>query len=383
MPSTRRTRRGRAAQPTVAEVYAALDQFAPFARAQDWDNVGLLAGRPEWPARRVLLALDLTDAVAREALRKQVDALVVYHPPIFNGIHSITPHAQCPTTLLPDLLAARIAILATHTAFDVAVGGTNDLLLDLFAPASRRPLETDAHKSDHFKLVVFVPAAEVDKLRSALSTAGAGVIGHYRECSFALAGRGTFRGDETTHPAIGRRRAFERVEEVRLEMVVPRGSVGQVVRALCATHSYEEPAFDLYPLWEVAERGRAGMGRVGELEKPQRGTVLARILSRHVDLSVATCVGDLRRGFRSVTVAAGAFGSRRFRDPDSLVVTGELRHHEALELLRCGVAAICLGHYASEHLVLEALRRKLSALGKRLSTTIARSDRSPFQPIRL
>ncbi|MBU0617764.1 MAG: Nif3-like dinuclear metal center hexameric protein [Planctomycetes bacterium] len=382
MPSAREERRRPAPRATVAEVYTALDELAPFAGAEDWDNVGLLAGRPEWPARRVLIALDLTDAVAREALRRQVDTLVVYHPPIFKGIRTVTPQAECPTALLPDLLAARIAILAAHTALDVAVGGTNDLLLDLFEPVSRRPLEPSIRQSDDFKLVVFVPPTEVNELRSALSAAGAGMIGHYSECSFELAGRGTFRGDETTRPAIGRRRVLESVAEIRLEMVVPRRSIGRVVRVLYATHSYEEPAFDLYRLQQVTGRGRVGMGRVGELKRPQRGTALARMLAKGVDLSVATCVGDLRRRFRSVTVGAGTLGISRFRDPDSLVVTGELKHHDALELLRRGVTAICLGHYASERLVLAALRKGLSGVLKVSSVTIARSDRSPFQPIR-
>jgi dinuclear metal center YbgI/SA1388 family protein len=383
MPSARKGRHSAAPKTSVADVYAALDQLAPFAGAEEWDNVGLLAGRPEWPARRLLVALDLTDAVAREALRKNVDALVVYHPPIFKGIRAITPQAESPTGLLPDLLAKRIAILATHTAFDVAVGGTNDLLLDLFAPVARRPLAENVRAGDDFKLVVFVPPAEVNELRGALSAAGAGVIGHYTECSFASTGHGSFRGDETTSPTIGRRQRLETVEEVRLEMVVPRRCIGAVVRALYAAHSYEEPAFDLYPLHVVADRAAVGMGRVGQLKRPQRGPALARKLARGVDLSVATCVGNLNRLFQSVSIGAGALGIDRFRDPASLVVTGELKHHDALALLRRGVTAICLGHYASEALVLDSLRSRLAGLLKGVSVTVAKSDRSPFQAIRL
>lgn len=383
MPSGGRNRRSHKGLAQVADVYAALDQLAPFGGAEEWDNVGLLAGRAEWPARRLLIALDLTDAVGHEALRNKTDVLVVYHPPIFKGIRTITAEADAPTGLLPDLLAAQISILATHTAFDVAVGGTNDLLLDLFEPVARRPLETEATDGEDFKLVVFVPGSEVDKLRSVLSAAGAGVIGHYTECSFELAGRGTFRGDATTRPTVGRKQVLETVEEVRLEMVVPRERVGAVVRALHAAHSYEEPAFDLYPLRRVTGRAQVGMGRVGELSKPERGTALARKLAKRVDLSVAMCVGNLERRFESVTVGAGALGSERFRDPTSLVVTGEVKHHEALALLRHGVTAICLGHYASEALVLDALRRGLGGLLKGVSITVAKSDRSPFRPLRL
>ena len=369
-------------QIEVADVYAALDEIAPFAGAEDWDNVGLLAGRPEWSASNILLAIDLTDAVAREALRKNADALVVYHPPIFKGIRGVTPEADGPTTLLPDLLAQRVAILATHTAFDTAVGGANDLLLNPFDLTERWPLRLITTDGRQYKLVVFVPPAETDALRQALSQAGAGVIGHYDECSYELAGSGTFKGDASTNPTVGRRQILERVEETRLEMIVPKRAVGEVVRTLYARHSYEEPAFDLYPLHEVAGRGQVGLGRVGVLKRPAKGTRLMQALGEHVDLAVASVVGDLRRSFETVTAAAGAFGVRDFTDPRCLYITGEFKHHDALTLLRRGVTAVCLGHFASEELVLGDLRRRLKTRLRGARVAVARESRSPFQPIR-
>ncbi|MBU0639699.1 MAG: Nif3-like dinuclear metal center hexameric protein [Planctomycetes bacterium] len=377
----RRKPAGGATPPTVGEVYAALDAFAPFARAADWDNVGLLAGRMEWPARRVLLAIDLTDAVAREALAGSADIVLLYHPPIFKGIRAVTPDARGPTGLLPDLLAARVALIAVHTALDEAVGGTNDIVLDVFEPVRRWPLEPSREDGRQYKLVVFVPTAEVDALREALSGAGAGHIGHYSECSFELAGRGTFRGDDSTQPTIGRKQRLEHVAEVRLEMVVPEPRLGPVVRALYERHSYEEPAFDLYPTRTLAGRGQVGGGRVGELRRPQRGQALIRKLRGHMDLTGATVVGNLKGSFRSVTVAAGAFGVRGLCDPASLVLTGEFKHHDALELLRRGVTAVHLGHFASERPVLEVLRQRLVAGVKGVQATLARADRTPYQPL--
>ncbi len=367
---------------SVADVLAALDRIAPFACAAEWDNVGLLAGRPEWAAARALLVIDLTDAVAREALEAGARLLIAYHPPVFKGIRAVTPQAEGPTTLLPDLLAARVSIVALHTALDAAPGGTNDVLLDCFRPVRRFPLEPAVRSGRQYKLVVFVPLAEVAGLRAALAGAGAGVIGHYTECSFELQGRGTFRGDETTNPAVGRKLQLEHAAEVRLEMVVPRAALGAVVRALYATHSYEEPAFDVYPLDEPVGRGQTGLGRVGVLAKPQHGTTLLGRLRRRVDLSAATVVGALDRRFTSVTAAAGAFGVRSFRDPESLVLTGEFKHHDALELTRRGITAVHLGHYASERPALDVLRRKLRAAVPGLRVDIATADGPPLVPLR-
>ncbi|TWT42149.1 putative GTP cyclohydrolase 1 type 2 [Phycisphaerae bacterium RAS1] len=365
----------------VADLEAALNRIAPFKLAAEWDNVGLLAGRPEWPARRILLAIDLTDAVAREAIRTETDALVLYHPPIFKGIRSVTPRAECPTTLLPDLLAGRVALLAVHTAMDAAVGGTNDVLLDAFDPAERLPLTPAVERESEYKLVVFVPPAGVERLRAALAAAGAGRIGHYDECSFELAGRGSFRGDETTNPTIGQRGRLEHVAEIRLEMILPKSRLGGVVRCLYANHPYEEPAFDLYPLAGIPGRGQVGMGRIGRLARPRRGDKLLLALSKRVDLSAATVVGDLNRTFGSVTTAAGAFGVSFFTDPHSLVLTGEFKHHDALELLKRGVCAVCLGHYTSERPVLDAVRARLTADLSGAEVRIAKADAPPLRPL--
>lgn len=375
------TRHSARSAPSVADLAAALDRIAPWKLAAEWDNVGLLAGRPEWPARRVLLAIDLTDAVAREAIQQRADALVLYHPPLFKAIRSVTPQAECPTSLLPDVLASRVSLLAVHTAMDAAAGGTNDLLLDAFETVERLPLTPALEREREFKLVVFVPPADAAALRAALASAGAGQIGNYGECSFELAGRGSFRGNDAANPAIGRRSVLEQVEETRLEMVAPRSRLGEVVRALYAVHPYEEPAFDLYPLAGVAGRGRVGLGRVGRLARPRGGELLLRALAERVDLTAATVVGELRRSFSSVTAAAGAFGISSFSDPSSLVLTGEFKHHDALNLQKRGICAVCLGHYASERPVLTYLLTRLTADLPRADVRIAKADAAPLRAL--
>jgi hypothetical protein len=103
------------------------------------------------------------------------------------------------------------------------------------------------------KLVVFVPREALDNVREALFAAGAGRIGDYEHCSWYTQGTGTFRGGESTNPAVGERGREERVQELRLETVYPVEREVEVVRALRAAHPYEEPAFDLYPLLRPPE----------------------------------------------------------------------------------------------------------------------------------
>jgi hypothetical protein len=98
------------------------------------------------------------------------------------------------------------------------------------------------------KLVVFVPAEALDRVRDALFEAGAGRIGEYERCSWYTEGTGTFRGGEGTQPAVGEAGREERVAELRLETVFPAEHRARVVEALRRAHPYEEPAFDVYDL---------------------------------------------------------------------------------------------------------------------------------------
>jgi hypothetical protein len=101
-----------------------------------------------------------------------------------------------------------------------------------------------------FKLVWFVPADALDTTRDAVFRAGAGVIGDYTRCSWFALGTGTFLGGEGTKPAAGEPGREERVDEYRVETVVPDERTTEVVRALIEAHPYEEVAYDLYALVE-------------------------------------------------------------------------------------------------------------------------------------
>jgi hypothetical protein len=101
------------------------------------------------------------------------------------------------------------------------------------------------------KLVWFVPREALDATREAVFAAGAGRIGRYEHCSWYTAGTGTFLAGEGADPSVGSVGVGQRVNELRVETVVPAERARDVVAALIAAHPYEEVAFDLYPLVEL------------------------------------------------------------------------------------------------------------------------------------
>lgn len=98
------------------------------------------------------------------------------------------------------------------------------------------------------KFVVFVPLSHADIVRQTLSEAGAGKIGNYDFCSFSSRGTGRFHGNEKANPSVGEAGKYEAVEEERIEVIVPRKILKEVIEKVKSVHPYEEVAFDIYPL---------------------------------------------------------------------------------------------------------------------------------------
>lgn len=113
--------------PTISDIAASLEQFAPTSLAEDWDNVGLLVGSPAWPAKRVMTCLTVTPATVVEAMRERAELIVSHHPMPFQPLSTITSATTAGRILL-ELIGAKIGIYSPHTAFDSAQTGINQHL---------------------------------------------------------------------------------------------------------------------------------------------------------------------------------------------------------------------------------------------------------------
>ena len=363
--------------PTVAEFAAYLERFAPCATAAEWDNVGLLLGDPAAPVSGLMTCLTVTPDVAAEAVRAGAQLIVSHHPVLFRGAKKLTATRSDGRAVLP-LLRAGIAVYSPHTAFDNCTGGINDGLCKRLGLAGVVPLRPREARRQ-CKLVVFVPDADLQKVSDAVFAAGAGVIGQYNECSFRLAGMGTFYGTDATNPTVGQKGRREEVNEWRLEVVVPEHLVTKVVAAMRQAHSYEEPAFDIYPLESVPAGGE---GRFGELPQPTTLGALANLVKTSLGASAVQVVGELVRPVRTVALACGAAGeflADAIRWKADVFLTGEVRFHDALAARGATVALVLPGHYATERPAVEDLAAKLTADFPGITAWASRNERDPLQ----
>ncbi|HWC33832.1 MAG TPA: Nif3-like dinuclear metal center hexameric protein [Mycobacteriales bacterium] len=369
---------------TLGEVVALLSRRYDPSLAESWDAVGLVCGDPDAEVERVHFAIDPVEAVADEAIASGARLLVTHHPLYLGGTTSVAATSS-KGRVVHRLISAGIGLYVAHTNADVANPGVNDALAAVLGLQATEPLSALPHGSLD-KVVTFVPVEDAEGVLDALAAAGAGTIGDYTRCAYLGEGTGTFTPGLTSSPVIGEPGKVEQVKETRLETIAPRRLRAQVIRALLASHPYEEPAYDVTEL--AAVPGGLGLGRLGDLAEP---TTLASFTTATAAALPATswgvrAAGDPGRAVRTVAVCGGSGGSlaaaAAARGADVLV-TSDLKHHSTSEAAAdLGIALIDAAHWATEAPWLDAaaalLAADAAAEGTTVVTTVSRLVTDPW-----
>jgi len=123
----------------ISELILAMEELAPQAIAESWDNVGLLVGDAGATAGHVLVALDVTDEVVEEANVLGAQLIITHHPPIFKPLHAVNSDTALGRRLI-RLIRQGTAVFTAHTNLDIAQGGTNDTLAKILELDDVEPL---------------------------------------------------------------------------------------------------------------------------------------------------------------------------------------------------------------------------------------------------
>lgn len=341
------------------EVINFLEKMAPASLAEDWDNVGLLVGSPGKEIGRIMTCLDVTSSVVEEAIQKKADLIVSHHPLIFKGLKRINEDDP-KGSIIYKLVKNDIAVYSSHTNMDMAEEGLNFYLATLLGLSDIKGLNT--YKcNDLYKLVVFVPENSIDQVRDAICGSGAGWIGNYSDCSFAASGTGTFRPLEGTNPYIGTKGNLEKVNEYRLETIVPQINLNRVLDAMLKAHPYEEVAYDLYKLEQPSKS--YSLGNTGTLGAPQTLEEFISTVKNKLGIKSVRLIGKADR-IKQVAVFCGSFDESFIRDfrksGADVLVTGDIKYHIAMDMADMGLCVIDAGHFATERIFVPWLAEKLS-----------------------
>ena len=349
--------------------------------AEDWDNVGLQVGDPGKPLDRVMVALDPGLEAVEAARDAGAQALVTHHPLLFKPVKRLTPD-DAVGKVLWTAVRDDVAIISAHTNLDCAVNGLNSWLAEKMGVEQAIPLQAVA--GDYLKLVVFVPVGHEDAVSDALFSAGGGQIGAYDQCSFRSRGEGTFRPGPGTQPYIGTVGQREKAEEVRLETIIPKRKLLRVLEKMQKTHPYEEVAYDLLPLQNQVPD--AGLGRIGKLaQQATLGEFAARV-KESLGCDHLRLIGADQMPVRKVALCGGSGAfllQTAHRQGADVLVTGDVKYHEARQAEELGIALIDAGHFATEQLMIEQVTQSLQAAARQLNWGVAfeayTGEKDPFR----
>lgn len=356
---------------TIKEITTILETFAPLDYAEDFDNVGLLVGNANAKATGVLVTLDTLENVVDEAIAKNCNLIISFHPIIFGGLKKITGKNYVERVVL-KAIKNDIAIYSMHTALDNNENGVNAKICDMLGLINPKILIPQ--KGTIKKLTTYVPISDASKLKSALFKSGAGSIGNYSNCSFSVSGTGSYMANKKANPVKGKIGETHYEEEIQLNITFPKDKEKTVLTSLFANHPYEEIAYEITTLENSNQN--IGMGMVAELPKAMEETEFFGHLKKTMKVSCIRHSALLGRKIKKVAVLGGsgsfAIGAAKTVNAD-IFVTSDLKYHQFYEAEGKMILAD-IGHYETEqftkNLLVEILTKKMPNFAISLSESI-------------
>lgn len=127
------------AAPTLGAILLAVEELWPESLAEEWDEVGLVAGHPSAEVGRILFAVDPTLEVIEEAIEWGAELLITHHPLLLKGVTSVAA-TTAKGKAVHRLIESGTGLLTVHTNGDSAVGGVSDVLADALGLQNVVPL---------------------------------------------------------------------------------------------------------------------------------------------------------------------------------------------------------------------------------------------------
>ena len=345
---------------TIKNIISVLEEMAPLAYAEDFDNVGLLVGNQNAEATGVLVCHDALETVIDEAVAKKCNLVVCFHPILFSGLKKITGKNYVERAII-KAIKNDIAIYAVHTALDNHPDGVNKIFADALGLTNTKIL---IPKQNFIrKLITYTTPENAEKLRNALFEAGAGNIGNYENCSFNSKGFGTYKGNENSNPKIGDQFEFVESEEIKIEVTFEKHLESKILKALFNTHVYEEVAYEIYDLQNKNQN--IGLGMIGELPVSMDEKEFLNFVKNKMQCETIRHTAFLNQPIKKVAVlgGSGSFAiNNAIQAGADAFLTADLKYHQFYEAEN-QILLADIGHFESErytkNYIVDFLRKKI------------------------
>jgi len=354
----------------VNDILNCITEVAQLQWQESYDNAGLQVGDLSAEAHKALICLDITEEVVDEAIAKNCNVIVSHHPLIFKGLKHLTPQTYIERAVM-KAIKHDIAMISMHTNLDNSCLGVSRILAERLGLKDLHILQPlEGHLK---KLVVYVPLSAAEAVRNAMFEAGAGCIGNYDSCSFNVQGRGSFRAGEMAHPYVGEIGKVHFEDEVRIETVVPKYALSQVIAAMLKVHPYEEVAYDVFALEN--EFQQAGAGMIGELENPMEEVDFLQLVSETIESPCLRHSALTGRKIQRVALCGGSgspFMGDAMRQKADAYLTADIKYHDFF-IPEGRLLMVDGGHFETEQftkeLICELIRKKFPTFAAVIADT--------------
>ena len=360
----------------VNDIINYLEELAPLSYAEDFDNVGLLVGNKNTEVTGILVTLDTLKEVVDEAIEKNCNLIVSFHPIIFKGLKKINGINYVERVVI-KAIQNNINIFAIHTALDNAPHGVNNIICDTLGLVNKSILMPQ--QGTIKKLTTYVPSNDSDHLRTALFNAGAGNIGNYDHCSYNIEGKGTFKGNESSNPTIGEQGELRMEAETLISVTFQKHLEAKILNSLFKNHPYEEVAFEVTTLDNYNQN--IGMGMIGELEKETDTLEFLKFVKSKMKASYIKHSKINKKTIKKVAVlgGSGSFAIQAAKSAHAdVLITSDLKYHDFFTAENQIIIAD-IGHYESEQFTKNFLADYLSKKFINFAVVLSTTNTNPVK----
>ncbi len=358
----------------IYQVANIIEKIAPKSLSFQGDNNGLQFGFMDANVHNILVTLEITKDVIIEAISNKCDLIIAHHPFIFNSISTFNP--QNPKTeMITRLLEKKIAVYIAHSNMDASLYSMNFLIAKKIG--IKNTLTLSPVKIKNFKkLVIYIPDTHIEKIRDKLLTLELFKTDKYSKMSFMTEGEGTFLPFTHAMPFIGEPGKIEKTKEFRLEVLIDEKNINSILNEIRNIHPYEEMAYDIYPV-EFFYPG-AGHGVYGQIDEKEL-LDLASLIKSKLNIPFLKIVGESNKKIKKVGIISGS-GASYITQANELdldvLITGDVKHHDAHLALEYGLSIIDAGHYHTEkfftdiivNLLKENIKSKINLIKSKINT---------------
>lgn len=338
----------------IQELLNVINKHVPFSSSESWDNTGLLIGTEDSEVSGVLTTLDCTMEVVNEAIDNDMNTIIAHHPLIFKGVQNITDKSYGP--IIRKLIQNDINLIALHTNLDVHPKGVSYMIGNQIGLKNMSVL--DEQLETYYKVQIYVPDKDVDMMKAAFVKHHLTQIGEYSEVFFQSQGKGQFKPSENANPHIGKSNTIETVYETKLEFKVEEKDKLLAQQLIYENHPYEEPVFDFI---EIKKNAGIGLGIIGELEQTQSIKEFVENYKEKLQIPAVRFIGNNKAIINKIAIVGGAgieYAQLAKSKQADLFITGDVKHHEALDAIADGINVLDVNHY-SEYVMKEGLKSLL------------------------